>query len=176
MTAVNITLTVDPHGLADYSDKYLAAAWHAVQHAPGPFGDPDLEDLAEKVGREIIRRWLRGVEPEMWHRQGRHVDAAKPATLRYVPPPGTEGWVDGGPHPDWHYGTYELRPSDEVAANVAKFNTAQQAVLADRRARRGEPDVEEAQRPDVPDTDAETLGELARRRRPGRSRRTRTAE
>jgi hypothetical protein len=29
-------------------------------------------ELAEKTGREIIRRWLRGVSPELWNHQGRH--------------------------------------------------------------------------------------------------------
>lgn len=67
-----ITLAIDDGNLGGYSDKYLAAAWHAVQHSPAEFGDSLTGELAEKIGREIIRRWLRGTEPELWAVQGRH--------------------------------------------------------------------------------------------------------
>ena len=30
-------------------------------------------ELVERIGREIIRRWLRGVPPELWHHQGREL-------------------------------------------------------------------------------------------------------
>src|SRR6266702_7378601 len=31
----------------------------------------DLGELVERIGREIIRRWLQTVPPELWHHQGR---------------------------------------------------------------------------------------------------------
>ncbi len=67
-----ITVAIDDASLAGYTDKYLATAWHAVQHSHAAFGDSFMCDLAETIGREIIRRWLRGIEPELWSVQGRH--------------------------------------------------------------------------------------------------------
>jgi hypothetical protein len=54
-----------------YTDEYLAVCWHAAQHNPAPHGDYQAGQLAEQIGREIIRRWLGGVAPELWHHQGR---------------------------------------------------------------------------------------------------------
>ena len=31
-----------------------------------------MGDLAERIGREIIRRWLGAADPELWTVQGRH--------------------------------------------------------------------------------------------------------
>jgi len=67
-----IVIKVDDGNLHGYTDKYLAAAWNAVQNSGAEFGDALMGELAEKIGREIIRRWLRGTEPELWSVQGRH--------------------------------------------------------------------------------------------------------
>ena len=72
MTAHAITIEIDDAKLSGYADEFLAVCWHAAHHNPAPFGDAMACDLAEHIGREIIRRWLAGVKPERWHHQGRH--------------------------------------------------------------------------------------------------------
>jgi hypothetical protein len=67
-----IKIEIDDADLTRYSDKYLAMAWHAAQHNPAEFGDYEACELTEHIGREIVRRWLRAVEPELWAHQGRH--------------------------------------------------------------------------------------------------------
>lgn len=82
-----IAFEVDGENLQSYTDQYLAALWHIGQANPAPFGDPDACRFAEHVGREIIRRFLAATGPELWHHQGRHVEAAlktyaaKPSTI-----------------------------------------------------------------------------------------------
>jgi hypothetical protein len=66
------TITVDDGGLSRRPDHYLALAWHVAQANPAPFGDKDAGRFTEHIAREIVRRWLRGVEPELWHNQGAH--------------------------------------------------------------------------------------------------------
>jgi hypothetical protein len=59
--------------LSRVTDENLALWWHAAQANPADgFAASEPGDLAEKIGREIIRRWLAGVRPELWHHQGRH--------------------------------------------------------------------------------------------------------
>ena len=72
MTTYAITIEIDDGKLAGYADEFLAVCWHAAQHNPAPFGDAMAGELTERIGREIIRRWLAGVKPELWHHQGRH--------------------------------------------------------------------------------------------------------
>ena len=66
-----ITIVIDEAELSRYSDAQLAAAWHVAQANPAPHADKDAGELAEKIGREIIRRFLRKTEPELWKHQGR---------------------------------------------------------------------------------------------------------
>ncbi len=72
MTTHPITIEIDDAKLGSYTDEFLAACWHVAQHNPAGHGDYMAGELAERIGREIIRRWLRGVQPELWHHQGRH--------------------------------------------------------------------------------------------------------
>jgi hypothetical protein len=72
VTTHAIAIEIDDNKLASYTDEFLAVCWHAAQHNPAEYGDAMACDLAEHVGREIIRRWLKGVPPELWHHQGRH--------------------------------------------------------------------------------------------------------
>jgi hypothetical protein len=67
-----IAIEIDETMLASYTDKYLAVCWHAAQHNPAPYGDYLAGELTEHIAREIIRRWLSTVPPELWHHQGRH--------------------------------------------------------------------------------------------------------
>lgn len=66
-----ITITINRADLRRYEDKFLALAWHLAQANPADSMDKEASDLVEQIGREIVRRWLRGVEPELWHHQGR---------------------------------------------------------------------------------------------------------
>lgn len=67
-----ITLEIDTERLSSLTDQALANAWMAAQANPAPMEDRDACELAEHVGREIIKRWLKTVPPELWHRQGNH--------------------------------------------------------------------------------------------------------
>lgn len=69
---MQITLKVDPAMLEHYSDQYLASYWHAVQAATVDYADRNHCDLAEKIGREIIRRFLAATHPLLWDKQGSH--------------------------------------------------------------------------------------------------------
>ncbi len=66
-----ITIEFDLVRLRTYDDRFLATLWHVAQANPAPHGDKKAGEVAEKIGREIIRRWLGTVEPELWRHQGR---------------------------------------------------------------------------------------------------------
>ena len=68
----HVAIEIDNSKLASYPDTYLAVCWQAAQHNPAPHGDYLAGQLTERIGREIIRRWLKRIEPELWHHQGRH--------------------------------------------------------------------------------------------------------
>jgi len=68
-----VTLTIDTDNLGSYTDNFLSAAWHSIQASSATFGDPDMCNLAEYVGREIIRRWLAQQTPPLWNHQGVHI-------------------------------------------------------------------------------------------------------
>jgi hypothetical protein len=72
MTKVSITIEIDDDNLASCTSPHLATLWHVAQANPAHSMDKDAGALAERIGREIIRRWLRGVSPELWHHQGHH--------------------------------------------------------------------------------------------------------
>ncbi len=67
-----ITLTVDDQGLTSYTDQHLAALWHAAQANPADAMDRDAGDIAERIGREIIRRFLVATPPELYAHQAHH--------------------------------------------------------------------------------------------------------
>lgn len=68
-----VTFSIDTDNLSSFTDSYLAALWHISQANIAPFGDQNACELAEKVGREIIRRFVTAQPPELWVHQGRHV-------------------------------------------------------------------------------------------------------
>jgi hypothetical protein len=59
-----ITVEIDDALLASYADSHLATLWHVAQANPAPHGDRHAGELAERIGREIIRRWLSASQPE----------------------------------------------------------------------------------------------------------------
>lgn len=65
-----VTIEIDDSELAACPAAGLALYWHLVQASPVPFADKAAGELAERIGREIIRRWLRGVRPRLWDRLG----------------------------------------------------------------------------------------------------------
>ncbi len=67
-----ITIEIDTERLNGYTDSHLATLWTVAQANPAPFGDRTAGELAEAVGREIIRRWLASVPAELWVHQGSH--------------------------------------------------------------------------------------------------------
>ncbi|WP_044529267.1 hypothetical protein [Herbaspirillum sp. B65] len=73
----SITLEFDAQGLSGYTDEFVAALWHASQAQSKPFGDKEACETVEKIGREIIRRFLANTSPALWHFQGRHIDLAR---------------------------------------------------------------------------------------------------
>jgi hypothetical protein len=72
MTTHAITIEIDDKRPASYTDEFLAVCWHAAQANPAEYGDYMAGELVERIGREIIRRWLKDVPPELWHHQARH--------------------------------------------------------------------------------------------------------
>jgi hypothetical protein len=69
----NVSIAIDLDALTSYTDQYLATCWHAAQaNSQSSFDSPEPEQIAEAVGREIIRRWLAQVPPALWHVKGGH--------------------------------------------------------------------------------------------------------
>lgn len=104
-----ISIEIDDTALRNYSDSWLAMAWHVAQANPVPYGDHEAGELVEHIGREIIRRWLGEVDPELWHHQGRdHYWSALTKFAKYEP---------GGPGgtPEWSQGRWVAKPDVDQA-------------------------------------------------------------
>lgn len=67
-----ITIEIDTDALYSLTDTYLAMLWYVTQANSAPIEDAAAGDVAEQVGREIIRRFLTNTPPELWAHQGRH--------------------------------------------------------------------------------------------------------
>jgi hypothetical protein len=94
-----ITIEVDEGRLDRYPDAHLAMCWHLAQANPAPHGDRAAGELVERIGREIIRRWLQATPPELWRHQGRDHYSQQLRQLATFQPgpgePGSPGWHDG---------------------------------------------------------------------------------
>lgn len=78
-----ISITVDTDALQSYTDQHLASLWHVAQANPvDGFSSDEPGQLAEKIGREIIRRFLASTPPELWAHQGRHFPSGQLMDLR----------------------------------------------------------------------------------------------
>jgi hypothetical protein len=99
-----ITIEVDERCLGSYEDAHLAMCWHLSQANPAPHGDRAAGELVERIGREIIHRWLQATPPELWRHQGRDHYWQQLRQLATFTP-GT-GEVDS---PKWHHGTWVPR-------------------------------------------------------------------
>ena len=71
---VDITITIDTDALTTLTDSYLACLWHVAQANPAPIENREAGDVAESIGREIVRRFLVNTQPELWSHQGRHAE------------------------------------------------------------------------------------------------------
>ncbi len=95
MTSTSISIEFDPDALNTYTDEYLSMLWHLGQANPADgFEHSQPGDLAMKVGWEIIRRWLKDIQPEMYRHQQQHYywhQLSKLAAYR----PGDEDFHDG---------------------------------------------------------------------------------
>jgi hypothetical protein len=68
-----ISININTDNLESYHDSYLASLWHVAQINPvDGFKSHEPGELAEKIGREIIRRFLVSTPPPLWDQQGRH--------------------------------------------------------------------------------------------------------
>lgn len=67
-----VTISIDTDAISSYTDTHLATLWHVAQANPAPIEDADAGALVEKIGREIIRRFLVNTQPELYHYQGEH--------------------------------------------------------------------------------------------------------
>lgn len=112
MTTTTITIEIDGD-LYRITDKRLMLLWHIAQANPAPHAQYEAGELAEKIGREIIRRWLRTIEPDLYHHQGRSYYWNELRRFaKYVPPPGAHGGSA-----DFHQGHWVARePADDDQA------------------------------------------------------------
>lgn len=98
MGKTEITIEIDDELLASYNDRRLALCWHAAQANSAPYGDHRAGELVERIGREIIGRWLRTAPVELWKHQGRnnpHKHLADLATYKPGGPSGTPEFHNG---------------------------------------------------------------------------------
>jgi hypothetical protein len=96
---IQITIEVDDGRLGSYQDAQLAMYWHLAQANPAPHGDRAAGELVERIGREIIRRWLKATPPTLWRHQGRdHYWQQLRQLATFTPGDGEVGslvWHDG---------------------------------------------------------------------------------
>ncbi|MBP8019405.1 MAG: hypothetical protein KAY82_05160 [Hylemonella sp.] len=73
MSVTQIVFEIDTDHLAGVTDEYLTQCWHIAQANPASYGDATACDLAETIGREVIRRWLVQQPTPLWHHQAKHM-------------------------------------------------------------------------------------------------------
>jgi hypothetical protein len=89
-----LAIEIDTGTLDNIADSHLASLWHVAQANPAPHCDRAAGQLAEDIGREIVRRWLRDTPPPLWDKQGN-----------------SYYWNELRKHGYWHEGkTYRLDP------------------------------------------------------------------
>ena len=92
-----ITISFELDALPNYSDTFLAQLWHVAQANPAPITDHAAGEIAENIGREIIRRWLKSAEPALWNHQGRHATSCILSDNGHWPGPAHDRWIFGKP-------------------------------------------------------------------------------
>lgn len=92
-----ITIRFDTDALTSYTDSFLAQLWHVAQANPAPITDRDAGEIAENIGREIIRRWLERAPVALWNHQGRHAYSCVLSDNGHWPGPTHDRWIYGKP-------------------------------------------------------------------------------
>ena len=93
---VTISIEFDVDNLETYTDGHLAALWHLAQANPVPISDKDAGEIADKIGREIVRRWLAQTKPELYHHRRDHYFWSW--LIKFAKyDPATDTWVPGRP-------------------------------------------------------------------------------
>ena len=69
---ITIEVPESEYDLPTFNDQHIAFLWHVAQHNPAGIEDENAGRVAELVGREIVRRWLKTIEPVLWNHQGKH--------------------------------------------------------------------------------------------------------
>jgi hypothetical protein len=106
MTMHAITIEFDDGELTRCTDERLAMLWHVAQANPADgFENKAPGEIAERIGREIIRRWLRHAPIEMYHHQGRHYSWKQLTKFAQYEPGGRAGT------PEWEAGQWVPRTS-----------------------------------------------------------------
>jgi hypothetical protein len=117
MTPITVTFEINDGNLRSLTDQRLALLWHVAQANPAPHGNKAAGEVVEHIGREIVRRWLAGVEPELWKHQGRSYYWQELGRFaKYVP--GSRDAMD----PAWHDGEWVLKedaPTGEATSRSA---------------------------------------------------------
>lgn len=67
-----VVFDINTDKLGNYSDDHLLSLWHVAQANPAPIEDKAAGELAEHIGREIIRRWIKQTAIPLWNHQGHH--------------------------------------------------------------------------------------------------------
>lgn len=115
MTATAITIEFDPDALHSYTDEHLAMLWHLAQANPADgMATSKPGELAERIGREIIRRWLATVPPELHRHQGRHYYWHELTRIARYQPGGPAGT------PEWEQGNWAPVPAADNAESVTR--------------------------------------------------------
>jgi hypothetical protein len=61
----SVTISIDTAALQHHTDGHLAVLWHVSQVNPATYGDEQAGAIVEAISFEIIRRFVRGAEPEL---------------------------------------------------------------------------------------------------------------
>lgn len=77
-----VTIEIDTDALRNFTDAHLVSLWHVAQANPAPMEDRNAGQLAECIGREIVRRFIAERDPELWARQGSHAHFSEALRLR----------------------------------------------------------------------------------------------
>ncbi len=69
---ITISIDIDTGKLRTFTNEHLSDLWHVAQANPAPISDMTAGELADEIGREIIRRWLKENPGNMYHHMGSH--------------------------------------------------------------------------------------------------------
>jgi hypothetical protein len=84
-----VQFKIDSDQLTGYTDEYLATLWHIAQANPAEDSDRTAGQLAERIGREIISRFIKAAPIPLWNHQGsdfyfKELSAARASVAEYL--------------------------------------------------------------------------------------------